>query len=242
MRALTLIILSFFLAGEAHAKRPNYRGKQGSRELDRKFRGGRGGFRRGNENSKRIPPVRQRQEAYAGNGCPANTMRVVFAPDQLSFSILFDQFIAEASGAQRRIRDDMRCNLILTIEIPENTQMEITRVDLRGFVNLPQRSRAKLSSAFNFVGPGGDRDKMVLDYMFAGPLTENYEISSDVLNPEGSAPDSEVSPCGGPVRLAIQNQLSLAAPGQSEEAMITLDSIDGGGEAIYHVNWRDCRP
>lgn len=209
-----------------------------ARERDFDFRKERPRFR-GNERSERVHRVALGRMNFAGNGCPEGTMRVVFAPDNLSFSILFDQFVAQL-GQGENGRDVMACNAIIPIELPENMQMEITRVDFRGFVSLPQGSVANLISMFNFSGPGGDRDRMNMRFQFSGPVQDNYEISTDAINARGSLQDTEISPCGGTVNLRVSNQLRLRARRSSEAAQVTIDSIDGAGNAIYHVNWRSC--
>jgi len=208
-----------------------------ARERDFNFRKERPRLR-GNERSERVNRLTVGRLNFAGNGCPANTMRVAFAPDNLSFSILFDQFIAEV-GENKHGMDAITCNAIIPVEIPENMQMEITRVDFRGFVSLPQGSIATLLSNFNFAGPGGDRDRMNLRFTFSGPVQDNYEISTDSL---GATQDSELSPCGGTVHLRVVNQLRVQSRSRTAEAaQVTIDSIDGSSNAIYYVNWRACQ-
>lgn len=211
-----------------------------ARERDFNFRKDRPRLR-GNERSERVNRVNFGRLNFGGNGCPANTMRVAFAPDNLSFSILFDQFVAQI-GEGRNGMDAMTCNAIIPIELPDNMQMEITRVDFRGFVSLPQGTVANLTSMFNFAGPGGDRDRMNLRFNFAGPVQDNYDISTDAMNAAGGVQQSELSPCGGTVQLRVMNQLRVQSRSRAgEAAQVTIDSIDGSGNAIYFVNWRACQ-
>lgn len=209
--------------------------------VDREMRRGRGG-RRGNERSERVTQITPGYPNYSGNGCPEGTMRMAFSPDNLSFSILFDQFIAELKeGAQQR-RDIMACDVMVPIQIPEGIQMEITRVDFRGFVALPERVRAAMASQFSFQGARGYTDNTQLRYRFSGPSIENYEISSDVIGDSSMAPSVGTSPCGGMVFLRIRNQVSIISGRSSQQATATIDSIDGAGQSVYHVNWRACSP
>lgn len=212
-----------------------------ARERNFDFRRDRPRFR-GNENSERVNRVNFGRLAFAGNGCPDGTMRVAFAPDNLSFSILFDRFVAEI-GEGKRGMDAMACNAVIPIELPENMRMEITRVDFRGFVSLPQGTVANLISMFNFFGSGGDRDRMNLRFNFSGPVMDNYTISTDAMNPDGRAQDSEISPCGGTVNLRVSNTLRvMSRANTAQPAQVTIDSIDGSGNAVYYVNWRACTP
>ncbi len=209
-----------------------------ARDREKSFKKGRGGPWRGNERSERPGRVPVGPPAFGGNGCPAGTMRVVFAPDNLSLSILFDQFVAEASGEKGQKRDVMACDALIPIEIPPNMQMEITRVDYRGFVALPQNARARLHALFNFRGRGGDGDRLNMRFDFQGPVADVYEISTDLLNDVRTG--TEVSPCGGTTVLRVYNQLQVNAKKSGEQAQATIDSIDGSSNAIYHLNWRAC--
>lgn len=210
--------------------------KASAREREHHFRKDRPRMK-GNERSERAHRVETGRLSHAGNGCPEGTMQVVFAPDNLSFTVLFDQFIAEVHPGDTR-RDLITCNALIPIQIPENMQMEITRVDFRGFVALPQSAHAALTSVFNFRDRRGERDRMNLRYRFEGPVMDDYEISTDVMR---SSQDSELSPCGGAVQLRVKNQLKVVSRDRMEPAQVTLDSIDGASHAIYHVNWRSCR-
>jgi hypothetical protein len=119
--------------------------------------------------------------------------------------------------------------------------MEITQVDFRGFAALPERTRARLHSIFNFRGPRGDHDRLNLHYDFSGPMMEDYEVASDDPAENQNPSDTEVSPCGGEAKLRIFTRLVLNANDSKEDATITLDSLDGAAQATYYVNWRKCR-
>ncbi|MBK9323292.1 MAG: DUF4360 domain-containing protein [Bdellovibrionaceae bacterium] len=203
-------------------------------ERERPLRSGRPN-RRGNENTQVVTQVVVGAPVYGGNGCPQGSMRVVFSPDNLSFSLLFDQFIAEVVDPSASPKDVMACDVIIPLQIPNDMQMTITRIDFRGFSALPERARGVLHSMFNFRGRG-DGDRMNLRYIFNGPLMENYELSSDALAPG----ETETSPCGGAFQLRILNQLRIHTARKGEPASITLDSVDGSSEATYFVNWQAC--
>ncbi len=214
-------------------------------DRDQQFRRGRGGFR-GNERSERPGNFMKGQLRHGGNGCPAGTMRVVFSPDNLSFTLLFDRFVADANSNENGQRGSMSCDAILPITLPANQQMEITRVDYRGFVSVPARGQGTLQSMFNFVENDRnnrrwkDRDRINLRFKFDGPIAENYEISSGQLGEGRGVPPTEVSPCGGEAQLRIKNSVRVTAP-QGQQAQLTVDSIDGQSNAIYFVSWKSCQ-
>jgi hypothetical protein len=230
-KAPVFFLLCVFAIAQAAADSPS------GQDRDRPFRKGRGGFR-GNERSERPGHVVPGKLSYGGNGCPAGTMRVAFAPDNLSFTMLFDSFIADTSDGARR--DAMSCDALLPITIPEGQQMEITRVDYRGFANVPAKGKGVLRSVFNFAGRGANRDRISLRFRFDGPVSENYEISSGDMGNGRALPQTEVSPCGGEAHLRLHNEVKVTAP-RGQQAQLTVDSIDGSSNAVYYVSWSACR-
>ncbi len=240
MKKQTLLILTALSLGIVIANFAD------AADRERPFKRGRGGFR-GNERSERVNQFSVGEANYAGPGCPSGTMSLAMAPDNLSFSILFDQFVAESgSGTDSKKRDMMACTAVIPFEIPEGMQMEITRVDFRGFVAIPQGGKAVLHSIFNFTekgdrrdGRGRDRDRINIRYGFEGPLAENYEISTGSMGENGIT-QTEVSPCGGKTRLRIANQILVKSGRSGETATATIDSIDGSSNAVYFVNWKKC--
>lgn len=224
---LALVLTLSFSAFAADRQRPMKRGC---------------GKKTGNEHSERPRDVRVGRTQHSGSGCPAGTMSVAFAPDNLSFSILYDQFIAEVDSSQGLNRANIICDTYVPVSIPDGMQMEITRVDFRGFMGLPARSQAILNSILNFRGPKQDMDRIQFRYDFKGPLLEDYEISSDAPEGDPAAPtQTEVSPCGGEVKLRIYTQMTVRSKNGQEGATATLDSVDGTGQATYFVNWRKCK-
>src|SRR4051812_20663248 len=90
------------------------------------------GNRHGNERSARITSLAVGEPVYGGNACPQGTMRVAFAPDYLSFTLLFDQFVAKIPDNVPGNHDGMACDALIPLQIPSGMQMEITEVDFRG--------------------------------------------------------------------------------------------------------------
>lgn len=205
---------------------------------DRNFREGRWrGGRNGNELSERIrQKIQNGRVMHAGNGCPNDSAQVVFSPDNLSFSIIFDRFVAEATAQRGLAMANVFCNTSIPIQIPAGMQMQIVSVDLRGFVGLPQRARAVLRSSFNLKLSRRESVRMNVQETFLGPRSEDYVASSEIMN-DG---ENERSSCGGSVTLKITNLLTLQTMAPQQLATFSLDSIDGASEAVYHVNWTKC--
>lgn len=188
----------------------------GGPEKERGWRRG-GGGRRGNEDSERPKgpvranrPVKDRkrdnddnQRERAKDGCPEGTMSVTFSPDNLTFSVLFDQFIAKVpagsnGGGNGRGRggqgggnngDVIRCNIIVPFEIPNGQRMTITRIDYRGFVSLPAGAVGVLRSTYAFVG--GTTGLRGVSPIIAG---NGFRPGKDQNSGNGSAPGGVPNP------------------------------------------------
>jgi hypothetical protein len=238
---------------EARFASANFQSQQSG--ANRRFKRGTGGVK-GNESSVKPPrapkvaaPVERDRQREADenrtergkNGCPEGTFAVAFAPDGMSFSILFDNFVAKTTGLQAL--DVMRCHLIVPVDVPENTRMTITRIDYRGFVSIQAGGFAVLRAAFAFqgrrngAGPGDAKAYSVnFRQDFQGPIApdqQNYVLSSDAFTDRQA-----VSACGGVNNLRISNTLRIQGAGR--DAMITLDSADGAGELKYYVSYEKC--
>ncbi len=226
-------------------------------DRQRPIRKGKGKIK-GNERSELPKELTIGSIKHGGDGCPTGTLSIAFAPDNLSFSILYDQFYTTVDPTEvrekmrqqeggpkdpvqenRAVLKSLKCITDIPMAIPANMQLEITRIDFRGFLDLPKRSRGMISSAFNFRGPGGDKDRIHVGFDFKGPLSEEYELSSDAK--VGQVIESEASPCGGQVVLRMVTKLDLISGNVHNSALFTLDSTDSTAQAIYYLNWRKCQ-
>jgi hypothetical protein len=83
------------------------------------------------------PMIKAGKPYYAGNGCPKNTVSITWAPNGLSFSIIYDQFIAELTAQDKRALEIKRCQLIVPMVLPKGMSVTVDNADFRGFVFQP---------------------------------------------------------------------------------------------------------
>ena len=202
----------------------------------------------GNERSERVSNIQVSDPVYAGNACPNGSLHISWAPDFLSFSVIYDRFVAQIANAHldangNRIFDRVICNAAVQIQIPDGMQMSITRVDYRGFTDLPQGATALLNAQVAFTQgfrPIPNAQTLDLRYYFQGPKSEDYFLSSGIVPGLPVAQTAYSSSCGGPNRLNINNNLRVMTNGPGVLAQATLDSVDGTGNAVFFVNWQRC--
>lgn len=192
---------------------------------------------------------------YSGSGCPAGTAAVAMTSDNRAVSIIFDQFTTEAGAQMNKQETQKSCRIIIPLEAPQGYRMAVAQVDYRGFKYLPPKARAKLVAIHHIrhqlVKAVGPRVKSI--QVFDGPNSEDFFMSSvietkpliklkgpPILDP---ALNPILKTCGGLYNLDIDVSIALATHKTNEQAMITLDSIDGqmqDGSVAYHLQWEQC--
>lgn len=190
----------------------------------------------GNERSERIREhlVDPNQVIHQGDGCPQGTVSVAFAPDNLSFSVFFDRFIVETQPNPAQQRSTKACKVIVPIQIPAGIQLEITRVDFRGFADIPRQAAAQIKSSYAFTSSSGFSSPVMLQYDFRAPISSDYALYAAGIR------QNQRSACGGETRIIMDNNLGLISNNRNQSAMLTLDTVDSASRVVYHMNWMRC--
>lgn len=190
---------------------------------------------------------------YQGSGCPEGTASVAMAGDNRAVSIVFDNFTTEAGQQAMKQTTEKTCRLIIPIEAPKGFRMAVAQMDYRGFHALPAKARAKLSAIHQIRHQGlkalGTRVKSA--QTFNGPLAEDFFMSAvienkPIVNVKLLNPllNPILKTCGGTYNLEVDVSIAVSSNATGEQAMITLDSIDGTvsdkRSVSYHLQWEQC--
>lgn len=171
------------------------------------------------------------QPAYGGNGCPAGSASAVLSPDNKSLSILFDQFIVEAGGANSSVARKS-CNIAIPVHVPQGYSLSIIAVDYRGYVSLPDRAQARLTAEYFLAGSIGPR----FEKQFLGRTDTDYTFTNDI------GVQAQVwSPCGADTTLRVNAAMLVQTNRFRDAAMATVDSADFKAGLLYKLQWRTCR-
>lgn len=192
-----------------------------------------------NQGSALVSGVKLKKPLLGGTGCPEGTIGASMSPDAKTISLLFDNYIAEAGQSSGVKRDIKNCSVQLPIEVPAGYQMTIVKLDYRGFNSIPDGGRARYVTMYSFFD--GQTNKQIgkrirRNYIFNGPLEEDYTISSDVSNkPVWSA-------CGKSLTFRLDTRAIAVTNEEGEDVVATIDSVDASvGTAVeYHLSWREC--
>ena len=168
---------------------------------------------------------------YGGNGCPANTASVTLSDDKKSLSLIFDQFITEAGGMNKKI-ERKTCNIAIPVHVPQGMSVSVINVDYRGYVSLPTQATARLTAEYFLAGSVGPR----FDKTFTGRTDTDYTFKNDI------GIQAQVwSPCGADTILRVNAAMLVRTNRYNDEALATVDSADFKAGILYKLQWRSCR-
>ena len=168
--------------------------------------------------------------AYGGNGCPGGTASVTLSQDAKSLSLIFDQFIVEAGGANRTM-EGKSCNVAIPVHIPQGFSVSVVNVDYRGYVSLPALASARMTAEYFLAGSVGPRfEKQFIgrtdtDYLFSNRLDVNALVWSA---------------CGVDTILRVNAAMLVKTNRSNDQATATVDSADIHAGILYQLQWKRC--
>ena len=172
-----------------------------------------------------------RNIVHAGTGCPAGTVAGNVAPYAQAFTLIFDQFLAEAGPGIPASRGRSFCQINLDLHIPQGWSYTLFRVDYRGFASLDSGTQGTQTASYYFQG---NSQTVNLRSVLRGYYNRDYTIT-DQLGIESLV----WSPCGVDRSLNIKAGVAVQARG-GNSALMTIDSVDGSFRQIYAFRWRRC--
>lgn len=180
-----------------------------------------------------IPPVvnGQPNPSYGGTGCPTGSARAVVSPDRTSFTMIFDNYIAQA-GSGRPMIDRKNCQILVNLDVPQGWTYSIARMDYRGFYSLGAGASGTQQATYYFQGM---TQQASLRTNFVGPTQGNY-LFSDTLGLNALV----WAPCGARVGVNINTSLLAQVNNPSTYAYLTTDSADGSVKTTFALQWQKC--
>ena len=170
---------------------------------------------------------------HAGTGCPLNSVAGDISEDGKAFTLLFDSYAAEAGPGIARSESRKFCQLTVNLHVPQGWSYTLFDVGYRGFASLDRGTQGIQTSTYYFQGATGRQ--ATLSSTIRGQYTNDYAINDRV------ALDALVwSPCGINRALNIKSAVQVRATG-TQQALMTIDSIDGELRHIYGLQWKRCR-
>ena len=169
--------------------------------------------------------------AYAGSGCKAGTVANLLAPDAKAFTLLFDDYVAEAGPGVALSAGRKNCQIAVDLRFPSGYSFSIMDVDYRGYAQIDRGASGVQQSTYYF---SGQARQAVMRSTYVGPRDDNYRIH-DRLGLEAVV----WSPCGMSRALNMNTEVRVTAR-RGARALMTTDSIDGQLTHVYGIRWRRC--
>lgn len=170
--------------------------------------------------------------SYAGTGCPAGTVANMLADDAKAFTLLFDSYVAEGGPGIPLSAGRKNCQIAVDMRFPSGWSFTIVDVDYRGYANIDRGALGTQKTTYYFAG---QTKTAALESNFRGPMAKDYQIR-DTLGLAAAV----YSPCGVNRALNLNTQVRVQTSG-SQQALMTLDSIDGQLTHKYGLQWQRCR-
>ena len=170
------------------------------------------------------------QPAYGGTGCPAGSASATLTDDGSILSILFDQFVTEASAA-RRI-DRKNCSLRIPVNVSNGYQVALIAFDYRGFAAIPYGASGVLDASYSYIG---QRIPARFSKTFRGGTNSNYSVTNELISTTVTW-----SPCGRQVMLEASVSARATSNASGQQTMLTVDSVDVTAGLLFQVQFRRC--
>jgi Domain of unknown function (DUF4360) len=176
---------------------------------------------------------------FDGTGCPAGSVGLSFANDRLTFTLIFDQFVASAGPGIDTSENRKTCDLALLLKAPVGWSWAVAGVDVRGFVSVPDPASGRISVEFQYPQTVNPAFYPALSTTFAGPIARDY-----LAHAETPPMQLDWSRCGGANTLRFRVTAEIVGGGAAP-SQITADSIDGRiiqGSSMggYRLVWQRC--
>jgi hypothetical protein len=184
--------------------------------------------------AQRVPDYVQIERiSYAGSGCRAGSVAEDVAPDRQSFTLMFDNYVAEVGEGTLRSDARKNCNINVRMRFPSGWSYSIVDLDYRGYVYLDHGITATQSSSYYFQG---DSRTARFSSMYYGPVDRNYHFRDSV-----GMSATVWSPCGADRSLNINTAISINnMRNRFGSGLMSTDTIDGLLRHVYHMRWRRC--
>ena len=172
---------------------------------------------------------------FLGSGCPKDSVAIIPATDNQSFSVLFSEFAATTGPSVSR--DRKSCNLAVPVTVKSGVSIGIFRVDYRGNAYVPKSpsAYAQFDVEYYFAGQRGPTATKKYTPGFNDDIliTNQIEVGAIVWSPCGAATNFRINS-------AVTAFKNVTRDG--DEVQIAIDSVDTTVEKgfRYYLTTKKC--
>jgi hypothetical protein len=125
----------------------------------------------------------------------------------------------------------LACTIILAVHVPQGFTFTVSKVDNRGFVNIPSGVTGRVTSGFRMQGVSGDTTHRT---EIKGPAKREFLVSNsfDVSNLVWSK-------CGLETTGIVETSILLSGS-RAQKSTISIDSLSKSFSQRYRMTWKRC--
>ena len=90
--------------------------------------------------------------AFAGSGCPADTVSGQLSSDLTTLTLLYAEFVAQAGANISPSNYRKNCQLNVKIKYPSGWQFSVFKADYRGYAQIPEGDKGTCKATYYFSG------------------------------------------------------------------------------------------
>lgn len=168
--------------------------------------------------------------SYNGSGCPLGSVGVNISDYNEAFTLSFSDYVAASDEPSDRRKN---CQVALDVDVPQDYRLAIYGLQFRGEAFLDRKTSGIQSVRYNI---DRNKDNHIRDMTLEGPYDSFYERAITI-------PAKEIRWFGcsnRPTQIRISSAVSVRAK-EGQDALMTVDSLDGDSTQTYGVVWRPCR-
>ncbi|MFW7377806.1 MAG: DUF4360 domain-containing protein [Oligoflexus sp.] len=172
--------------------------------------------------------------SFAGSACGPGTVSLNLSDDLQAFTLIFNDFVAEAGpGIDPSLA---RVNCIIDIELEQKAMWSfaLIKADFRGFVDLEEGLTASLRGQYSF--PDGSTGAISFAEEFAGAITENFSSTQTIDERE-----LLWSPCASNQVQLTSEAIIDAQIAEDSFGVLAVDSLDGELVQSFTLRWKPCQ-
>ena len=165
-----------------------------------------------------------------GSGCKPGTAHVTMGPDNKSFEISYDNYIAQAGGESLPTDFRKNCQVNLRIDAPPDYSYVITDVTHLGYASLAEGATGQVRNNYYFQGMS---QGTWVTHTYTGPRDDDWQATdTNVWVPAA---------CGEYRNLNINTEVRVRrGADKSALSFMTIATTGGGVRTKVGLAWRRC--
>jgi len=90
--------------------------------------------------------------AFAGTGCPPNSVAGQLSSDLTTLTLLYSSFVAESGKGKGSSDSRKNCQLNVKLKYPSGWQFSVFKADYRGYAQIPSGDTGTCKATYYFSG------------------------------------------------------------------------------------------